>query len=535
MFDSGSTRIGVRLADIPLDRDDWRRSFGWPVPFDDLFKLNQRLQRRFFEFLVGLEGDERDVMALARPLSGAAIIMETAVALQAEGASGLRLEGPPELAVLRGDAPPGELEESSLVAPGSAKLTTHIPFQPLRRLARTLSWTPLTRLPATLAAPQALAVTHNPLLVAEARRRRTRLWFHHAAPLLERMRQGASEAPLLDGPGQVDALAERALRGLVDDQALTDEMRERAAALLRPVYVGKLAQAAHTLGVLRGVKRLPNALWSGTGGLMPARALGIEVMRRGGTVTRFDHGGTMSLLAEPYSRVNLEFSVTSEFVLPSATAARQPAVMRAADLSRPFGLSSVVGGRGDPGLDPGPNSTRSMGRRPRVLFVGAAYYGYAQSYPPLTAAPVYLDWQHRILGMLGALPIELVHKPHPEGLFRGRPPGLDHLARIDQRLFEEAMRDADCFVFDYPASTTFSIGLSSDRRIVLLDFGCIRFGDEIKPLIEERCRIVPVTCDGRNRARVDADALEAAVCAPGPAPDPKPFRRLFLAEGEAGH
>lgn len=532
MLDSSSTRIGVRLADIPLDREDWRRPFGWPVPFDDLFKLNHRLQHRFFEFLVGLEGDERDVMALARPLAGTAIVMETAVALQAEAASGLRLEGPPELAVLRGDALVDELEESSLVDMGSAKLTTQIPYQTLRRLVRTLSWTPLPRLPATLAAPQALAVTHNPLLVAEARRRRARLWFNHAAPLLDRMRQGVSEAPLLDGPEHVDALAERALRGLIDDQALTDEMRERAIALLRPVYVGTLAQAAHTLGVLRRVDRLPNALWSGTGGLMPARALGIEVMRRGGTVTRFGHGGTMPLLAEPYSMVNLELSVTSEFVLPSAMAARQSAVTRAADLSRPFGLSSVVGGRGDPSLDPGPNSTRSVKRRPRVLFVATAYYGYSQVYPSLTPAPVYLEWHHRILEMLGALPIDLIHKPHPEGLFRGRPPGLDHLARIDQRPFEQAMIDADCLVFDLAASTTFSIALSSDRRIVLLDFGSLRFSEESRPLIEARCRIVPVIADDRNRATVEAEALKAAVCASEPAPDPAPFRSLFLAEGE---
>ena len=96
------------------------------------------------------------------------------------------------------------------------------------------------------------------------------------------------------------------------------------------------------------------------------------------------------------------------------------------------------------------------------------------------------------------------------------------------------MPDIDCFVFDYAASTTFSIALSTDRRIVLLDFGGMRFSDEIRPLIEARCRIVPIIRDGRNRATVDARALETAVCDPGPAPDPAPFSQLLLAEGEAG-
>ena len=471
-------------------------------------------------------------MVQAKPLVDVATVMEAALALQEEQARGLRMIGPPELAILRGTARPETAHESSLVNMGAYALTTRIRHHAARRMMRTLSWTPLMRLPATLAAPQALAITHNPLLVAEARRRRARLGFRHAVPLLDRIERDAPGAFLLDGAEQVGALAERALAYLTDDDALTEEMRRRTVAVLRPVYARKLAHAARTLGTLRTAKQLPRDLWSGTGGFSPARALGIEVRRRGGTVTRFDHGGTISLLAEPYSLVNLEFSVTSEFVLPSATVVRQSAVMRAADLARPSGFVSITGGQGDPGLDPGPSSALAKARRPRVLFVGTAYYGFSQTYPPFPPAPVYLDWQHRILGMLGALPIELVHKPHPGGLFRGRPPGLDHLARIDHRLFEQAMRDADCLVFDIAASTTFSIALSSDRRIVLLDFGCMRFSEEVWPMIQARCRIVQVTADDRNRATVDADALEAAVCAPGPAPDPTPFRRLFMAEGE---
>ena len=136
--------------------------------------------------------------------------------------------------------------------------------------------------------------------------------------------------------------------------------------------------------------------------------------------------------------------------------------------------------------------------------------------------------------MLGSLPIELIHKPYPGGLFMGRPPSVDQLARVDPRPFEHAIADTDCFVFDIAASTTFPIGLSTDRRIVLLDVGCMRFSDEIRPLTMARSWIVPIVRDERNRAIVDAKALVSAVCDRGPAPDPTPFRRLFLAEGESG-
>ena len=534
MLDTVPTSVGIRLEDIALDRQGWRESFAWPVPFDALFQLSHRLQRRFVELLTALDGDERDVMTLAKPVTGTATVMEAALALQEEPARGLHLIGPPELAILRGAARSGAAHESSLVDMGAYAQTTHIPYQPARRLVRILSWTPTMRLLATLAAPQALAVSHNPLLVAEARRRRARLGFRHAAPLIERIERRATGGSLLDGPEQIGALADRALDYLTNDDALTDEMRRRIAGVLRPVYVEKLAQAARRLGTLRAAKRVPRALWSGTGGFPPARALSIEVRRRGGTVTRFDHGGIMSLLAEPHYLAHGELAVSTEYVLPSAAASRLSVVRHAADLARPFGFVSAKAGRGDPGLDPGPSSTRPAARPPRVLFVGTAYYGFSQTYPPFPPAPVYFDWQHRILTMLGSLPIELIHKPHPGGLFKGRPPSLDHLAQVDPRPFEQAMADADCFVFDIAASTTFSIALSTDRPIVLLDFGCMRFSDEIRPLIEARCRVVPVVCDDRNRATVDAVALEAAVCDPGPAPDPAPFRRLFLAEGESG-
>ena len=534
MHSPASTPIGVRLEDIALDREDWRGSFAWPVPFEDLFEISHRLQRRFVDLLAALGGDEREVMTLARPLAGTAITLEMALAVQAERASGLRLIGPPELDVLRGTARPEAYDESSLVDMGARFLAKRIPLRTIRRFMRILSWTSPVRLPAALGAPQAVAVTHNPLLVAQARRTRARLGFRHAAPLLDRTMRYALGAPLLDRSGQIGALAERALERLTDDPGLTDDMRRRTIGLLRPVYAGKLARAARVLGALRVAKRLPRALWVGTGGFEPARALGIEVRRRGGAVTRFDHGGTMSLLAEPYFLAHRELAVSTAYVLPSAVAAHQTVVENAADLARPLGLISIAGGEGDPGLDPGPPSDRPTGRPPRVLFVSTAFYGLSQAYPPFPPAPIYLDWQHRILEILGSFPIELIHKPHPGGLFMGRPPGVDHLARIDPRLFEQAMTDIDCFVFDIAASTTFSIALSTGRRIVLLDFGSLRFSDEIKPLIEARCQIVPIGRDDRNRATVDTQALETAVCGPGPVPDPAPFRRHFLAEGECG-
>ena len=521
----------MRLKDYPLDRTDWRDTFAWPVQFGSLFEISHRLQYRFVNLLNELDGDERDVMCLAPPLASTAITLEMALGVESERTSGVHVVGPHELDVLRGAAHPEPRGRTSLVDMGARFQSTRIPLRIFRSVARILSWTPLVRLPTVLLAPQGLAVTHNPLLVAQARRTGTRLGFSHAAPFLDRMVRRAPGASLLDRDGQLSALAERALNCLTDDPVLTDDSRRRSNRLLRPFFVAKLAGAARVLGALRAAKRLPHTLWAGTGGFGPARALGIEVKRRGGVVTRFDHGGIMSLLADPHFLAHRELAVSTAYVFPSPVAAGQAVVARAAALVRPLGFDLLAGGNGDPSLDPGPPSVRPISRRPNVMFVGTAYYGLSQTYPPFPPAPVYLDWHHRVLKLLSSLPIRLIHKPHPGGLFMGRPPGVSHLVPIDTRPFERAMGEMDCFVFDIAASTTFSIALSTDRRVVLLDFGCTCFSEEIRPLIEARCRIVPVATDGRNRASVDTELLEEAVCGPGPRPDPEPFRRYFLAEG----
>ena len=85
---------------------------------------------------------------------------------------------------------------------------------------------------------------------------------------------------------------------------------------------GSLATRAFD-SVIKLVVRLPRALWSGTGGFAPARALGMEIKRRGGTVRRFDHGGTMSMMAEPYFLAHQEFAVSTDYVVPSPAVARQ--------------------------------------------------------------------------------------------------------------------------------------------------------------------------------------------------------------------
>ncbi|MEE9250284.1 MAG: hypothetical protein V3U93_04055 [Alphaproteobacteria bacterium] len=74
--------------------------------------------------------------------------------------------------------------------------------------------------------------------------------------------------------------------------------------------------SATDLAVLGRWRRPPRVLWFGTGGYYPARALALEVLRRGGAVTRFSHGGAgMTDAIEPL--VLGELAVSTRFVLPT--------------------------------------------------------------------------------------------------------------------------------------------------------------------------------------------------------------------------
>jgi hypothetical protein len=160
------------------------------------------------------------------------------------------------------------------------------------------------------------------------------------------------------------------------------------------------------------------------------------------------------------------------------------------------------------------------------MYVGSASIGFRYLYPPKPADFVYLDWQLRVARALAALDIDLVLKPHPEGIYRGRRHPLADVGTIETRPFEQALDDVDAVVFDYAASTTFSYTLASRCPMIYLDNGGAEFDPSMAAALAQRMRIVPVTADAQNRQRFDIGALKAAIFEQAPF-DHTPFRRLL--------
>lgn len=510
-----------------LKTGGWLGCFRWPIDPRKNFAVMPAVMERYVAFSLSLPDEERRLVYLARCLNEAATLIEAALAIAAEASTGIRLEGPPALTALRGES---GSEMAGFTRMGERHLVRRIPYPTARRLMRVASWSHGLGFLSAVTAPAAMAVTHNPLLVAQARRERPRLGFYHAVHLLDKYLNTAVRAgamPLLTR-SKLEELALSLTAALVAEDRLPSGLRRRVEQILLPRVTAEIHRAGATLGALRAVRRLPVEVWSGTGGFYPARAIGLEVLRRGGRVRRFDHGGTVCLLADPNYIVQQELSVSSEYVMPTASAAQQSTIQLAVGMVSTIAPVRVSCGDGDPSLMVKADGVRSVRSKPRVLFVGTAYYSFWQTYPPFPPASIYLHWQSRVLRMLKALPIDLVHKPHPGGLFNGNPPGLAELAPIDHRPFETVLPEFDCIVFDISASTTFSVALSSNKKVVLLDLGGMKFSREVEAEILRRCHVVPVGVDEHNCFTVSEEELAEAVCSSGRPPDSTFFRAMLV-------
>jgi hypothetical protein len=495
----------------------------WPVPLKRLATAIVALRQVLLNYVVGKPTDRAGNalrLAVYHFSVSAAAIAEVALAIDAERESGLVLAGVPEIDWLRGHA-----ERIPDARDGRGGNDAQSGLRRLAgRMARAASWSSPWRWPQVLLFPSAVAVTHNDLLRGEAAQSSEAIGFRHADEWLASIRASAPA-------GGKNVAAQRELADAVAAEVsraigVDPKLEVRVAGLLAARLYGLLETAWRDITALENA-RLPNALWSGTGGNWAARALGIEVMRRGGLVRRFDHGCGFATVLDPQGAGLIEFCASTDFVAATPTLADM--------LRKQMGPECPVrieGGRGDPHYRVSPGPIRVQRKRPRVMYVTGAILGFRRLWPVKASDFVYLDWQLRVARALRTLDVELTLKPHPEGLFRGHPHPLGRVGRIEMRRFEEAFDEADVVLFDEPTSTTFWVAVSSNCRIVLMNAGLAEFDPRLAPLVQSRVATVPVHWDAANRPQIDLAALEAAIRDERPI-DYRPLRRLLAGEGDA--
>lgn len=529
--------VNSAIREVPFDFaasqgvPGWRDRLAWPLSHARAFATGRSVARAYLRFINHLDDDElRRVVLLGadKAFSLALVFAEAALCVQEESRAGVRLAGgPTELDLLRGEDSPPHKKSWQASSPFAPKETASWVW--LRRLARTASWTPLRRLPATLISPTVTVVTHNELLLADARRSSERIGFCHAEVLLAEARQrGNGGGPAADFADPARALAEV----LAHADGLGEPFTSRLRDLLLPIVQEGLAKAAADLQALAAMPALPNKLWSGSGGQYPSRALGMEVRRRGGYVTRFSHSWVAGLTEVVEPTVFDELTVSDCFVLETQPLAANLAATEALSLTGSYNRPVITGSVGCPWLrDLSLVSDRRPTRR-TVLYAPTILKGFRQFLPPLLPDTVHLDWQFRLVETMLKWPIDLLCKPHPGGWLRGQVHPLAAIAPTRTEPFEEVMGEADVFVFDYAQSTTFYEALCTDRPIVYIDMGNPLFSRSVLQMIRRRCRVLRARFDERNVPHIDEAELKEAVCGGSDRADPGEFQALLMGEGE---
>lgn len=508
----------------------WRGRLAWPLSQVEAYAIGRTRLTAIARAVARMPGgDARDlaIAAAGRAFVSTLPIVEQAHAVAKEAQAGVRLEGSGMADFLRGDGPaPDASGFSAFKAFGSPTL----PF--LRALARMRSWTPLHRMPAAMLAPAAVAITHNELLREVASEDSQALGFRHAEAMY-------AEVPRVDRlPAPAASEAVEVLAHAMAPQPGLDPMIAGRLELLVRGQLAKLIDIASLdIAAMRRVRSLPPNIWAGSGGYWPGRVIAIEAMRRGSRVRRFDHGHNRALHDIAEFPAMIDLLVADELVMPTMRMADR---FGAAAL-RPFlpegRMVAVTGRRRNRDLETFARAMADADRAGRragtVLYAPHILRGQRQIVPASLPDAVYLDWQMALVAALVAADIPLMLRPHPQGIFAGRPHPLADIHPTRPESFEALSAGADVFLFDSPYSRVFCKALVTDRPIVYLDFGTPYFAADIDALLRRRCATVRVVMDGRNRpVLARGEVIDAVRAARAPDPDAVGKLRLLLV-GEA--
>ena len=505
---------------------DWRQQLSLPINFITVRDASERFSRALMHALGQIDDEQQATAyraALPVLLRWALVASETAMFLDAIGDKELATKLP-EYEYLSGRK---TLSDCGIAT--SNLLTVPYPRRPLaRQLVWTGKWNRWWRFPRALIAPDIRAYNHNADLETAAKATSSYVRYDNVEHIYrEAVRTGARDKHTCWNHEQVQKL----FAGAVQQAKLSPEMSQRLLTLMVARLSPVLSSTSKELHGLRGLRELPRDVWAGTGGYWASRLVGLEIMRRGGTVRRFHHGYNIIVIPYIEGWTTIDLAPSTHFVLPSQTAVERWRAEPVADLlcapPPTFEALRKTKSHGEPATRKLNASSRRT--RPRVLFAAEQIRGYRQWIPSWFPDAVTLDWTLRLGAALNSLPIELVCRPHPEGILQGRRHPLNDIAPVPSANFEELLPSADVVVLDGSNSRVFCLSLMSDKPVVLIDPGYKHVYAGLQPYLEGRCTILKLDYNERGLPEIDKRRLANAVLDTKP-PDPElvgKFRSVF--------
>lgn len=486
------------MKDLPVDlyaalaSPDWQKDFSWPINPSDLRDPIMAQHQEYLKWVLSLTGKYKDIALLVggRLLIRARLLYCFMRALEAQGKNNSHFYG--DNKVLHYLLGKGQLN------PTTIPISWSVPSLMFgRAVARTASWTPWWGLWQAVKSPKGLAISHNSLLCAELRRRQECVAYESAETILNHLSVESyqSEADTVD-------LSRQAVDQVLKGFSFSQEAQNRIAAILQAESERFFDVAARTLKSLSEWSSAPLRLFAGTGGSFASRAIGIEVIRRGGTVERFEHGGGAAMIDYIAVPALTEFHVSTNFTSNTSVTADEIKRLMAGKPLYGSGICKVTGGAGDPLFMSIRHSTKRGKKTQKLMYVSTLFQCMGSIAPPIMADVVYLDWQRRLIATLKSAGHDTIICPHPAAMPTGITHPLTNITPFAHGRFEKAMDSADLFIFDYRQTTTLASAMCSSKPIVLIDFGLSPPSELARKEIEKRCYIIEGWFDERNLPQI---------------------------------
>jgi hypothetical protein len=482
----------------------------WPVAMATVKSINREL-RDALSRLVFAESDAdlREILAIAAPAIMITLLTESCVVLALARARERDLTLVPTTASLAADLAAGHTGNSGRIYDLSVQRFAAATALNWRSFARDLAHGFITNRGFRFDRDPVLVVNHNGLLQRKARAKNDqsfryrspgRLYGNTALSIGNAIQNKCQQLGTATG----DLLKKILLLHGAEPAANHVETLSRKTG----EWVETVAQ--HRLALDMNWRVRPRDLWTGTGGNYVTRQLRAAVRRSGGRVTGFEHGGGGHIHRELGSEVINEFWFADRFLADAAAKAKIYQSGAAAS-GLMLGLAPEFEGV-ESQLASFRWSNESAGAVKRVLYVTTAFVGES-CYPiqPLMPDPIYADWQGRLADGLAAQGFEVLIKQHPQGLRRGQPLVTSKKGQYLSGSFEDAVRQADAFVFDYPATTTLWEVICTKKPVLFVDLGLADWNPEVRALFERRCAVVSGEFDEWNRPQADFAAMRSAL------------------------
>ena len=366
----------------------------------------------------------------------------------------------------------------------------------------------------------------NPLILKAAKINESFIRIKYPNDLLK----SASDANLTYSSSHRNKLVAKSfIMGVLRPPENLDKLIHSRASRLIEAYVEQiLNRAADLINMCASVKRLPNNLWLGSDGGLVNRAISHEVIKRGGVVSRFDHGYNRVLTKSKEHLVMLGLSSCTEFVFASRSMRDSWVLNDLKNLLRPektFRLLFVDDTDQFKKLACSSKKIFLPNNKPKLLYTPHIYRGDRQLSPSQLWDPMHFKWHQTMSEILKIACSDVFCRPHPEGLLRGKKHPLNEIFRNEKRSFEVAMDDYDGLIFDSPNSRIFIYALLSSKPIIFLNTIPNSFASDVESIIRRRCKVLDVSYDKNNFLCTDKQILLEAVSKLRP-PDNKALREI---------